>query len=103
MLVSSLLVSRAARCRRTEVASCPGACPTISALRGSHGDKSRPLHTLLQGFCAPDHFGNLLRDLSLAGAVVLPGDGLDHVAGVLGGRLHGHAAGDLLADRGVEE
>src|SRR5947208_603382 len=58
---------------------------------------------LLEGLGAADELGNLLGDLRLAGAVVLEREVADHVAGALGGGLHRHAAGDLLADRGVEK
>ena len=60
---------------------------------------SRPVHVA----CLPLHrlhaahdLRQLGRDLALAGAVVLHGQRLDHLVGVVGGRLHRHHAGRLL-------
>src|SRR5437762_3207755 len=61
------------------------------------------LDLLLQCLGPPDDLGDLLRNLRLPRPVVLPGQVLDHLVGTLGGGLHGDAAGDLFADRGVEE
>jgi len=58
---------------------------------------------LFQSLGPRDEFGNLLRDVRLPGAVVLLAEALDQVAGVLGGGLHGDAAGDLLAHRRIQE
>src|SRR5262245_49552429 len=57
----------------------------------------------LQCLDAANDLGDLLGDLRLAGAVVLAGQGLDHLASVLGGGLHGDTAADLFADGRVQE
>lgn|GEM_PF-5061677 len=58
---------------------------------------------LLQSRRAADHLGDFLGDLGLAGPVVLHGQRADHVAGVLGRRFHGNAAGNLLAHSRIQE
>src|SRR5439155_15901 len=50
-----------------------------------------------------DDLGQFGRDLRLPGAVVLLAERADDLVGVIGGGLHRHAAGDLLAHRRVEE
>src|SRR5687768_4599970 len=57
----------------------------------------------LECFHPADDFHDLAGDLRLAGPVVRHRELLDHVRSVLGGALHGHHAGDLLADGGVQE
>src|SRR5688572_6136787 len=57
----------------------------------------------LHRFHAAHDFAEFGGDLGLAGAVVLHGEGLDHLVGVVGCALHGNHAGDVFAGDGVEE
>ena len=58
---------------------------------------------LFQGRGAADDLGEFAGDLRLSGAVVKPGEALDHVVGVFGGASHRDHSSDLLAHGGVEE
>src|SRR5208283_4158820 len=50
-----------------------------------------------------DDVGQLTGNLGLPGPVILPGQRLDEVIGILGRSPHGHHPGNLLADGRVQE
>ena len=58
---------------------------------------------LLERGSGPDDVGKIAGDLVLPGAIVLPGERLDEIVGVLGGPSHRDHPRDLLADGRIEE
>src|SRR3990167_3976564 len=64
---------------------------------------SRYASTDWKGFRPADNVQELLRDALLAGLVVLDGQEIDHLAGVLGRGLHGRHARSVLPGHGLHE
>src|SRR5215510_15909677 len=60
-------------------------------------------HRLTEGFGSAHDVQELLRDALLARLVELDGQHIDHLARVLGGRLHGRHTGTVLARRRLHE
>src|SRR5215470_11290381 len=60
-------------------------------------------HRLTEGFGSAHDVQELLRDALLARLVELDGQHIDHLARVLGGRLHGRHAGTVLPRRRLHE
>src|SRR5215468_1155361 len=60
-------------------------------------------HRLTEGFGSAHDVQELLRDALLTRLVELDGQHIDHLARVLGGRLHGRHAGTVLPRRRLHE
>ena len=71
--------------------------------RDAHVLCRSPQRVRLQRLDATNNLHDFARDLRLACAVVCHRQLANDLVGVLGGRLHGDHAGDLLADRRVQE
>jgi len=89
--------------RNAAVATCTGHGRTPVELEFSLSCCEALPSTRLDGLGAGDDFDQLSGDLGLAGAVVVEGQLVDHIAGVARGAVHRRHARALLARRALEE